>query len=393
MNLVRCCVFAIIGVLVSWTIWLASASSDGSRESPPRPEPKAEFDAVVKPLLSKYCLGCHSTKAKKGSLDLERFARLDDVRKDTKPWQNMIEQIETGEMPPKGKPQPTDAEKKQLLAWVRSFLDAEARARTGDPGHVPLRRLSNAEYDATIHDLTDVDLRPTREFPADGAGGEGFTNAAESLTDISPSLFTRYLDTAKDIADHAVLLPDGFRFSPSKTRRDWTDEGTARLRKFYAGLFPGDGKLNGQPYMLATVRHRDALAAGQVEEVAAKEKLNAKYLGVLWQTLNDKRPAQPLDEIRAKWKRSATEKDVAGLMTDVAALAIGSVEDGEGRQLRSGKLGCAAQGLRTWKVSHDKHPLIRPYRHRRRCVSRSSRLPVSPRCGCIWLLVRRGRQV
>ena len=65
---------------------------------------------------------------------------------------------------------------------------------------------------------------PTREFPADGAAGEGFTNAAEALTDISPALFTRYLDAAKDIAEHAVLLPDGFRFSPSKTRRDWTDE-------------------------------------------------------------------------------------------------------------------------------------------------------------------------
>jgi hypothetical protein len=37
------------------------------------------------------------------------------------------------------------------------MLDAEARARAGDPGLVPLRRLSNAEYDATIRDLTGVD--------------------------------------------------------------------------------------------------------------------------------------------------------------------------------------------------------------------------------------------
>src|ERR1051325_1525736 len=161
-------------------------------------------------------------------------------------------------MPPKEKPQPTAEEKKQLLAWVRGFLDAEARARAGDPGRVPLRRLSNAEYDCTIRDLTDVDLRPAREFPADGAGGEGFTNAAEALSDITPALFSRYLDAAKDIADHAVLLPDGFRFSISKTRRDWTDEGTAALRKFYASHAPGDGKLNVQPYLLATIRHRGA---------------------------------------------------------------------------------------------------------------------------------------
>src|SRR3954466_14437334 len=83
----------------------------------------------VRPLLKKYCLDCHSTKAKKGSLDLERFASTADVRKDLKHWQALIEQIEAGEMPPKSKPQPSEAEKKNLLAWVRAFLDEEARAR------------------------------------------------------------------------------------------------------------------------------------------------------------------------------------------------------------------------------------------------------------------------
>ena len=41
-----------------------------------------EYTAAVQPLVRKYCLDCHSTKAKKGSLDLERFASLDHVRKD-----------------------------------------------------------------------------------------------------------------------------------------------------------------------------------------------------------------------------------------------------------------------------------------------------------------------
>ena len=43
----------------------------------------------------------------------------------------------------------------------------------GDPGPVVLRRLSNAEYNYTISDLTGLDLDPTREFPIDGAAGEG----------------------------------------------------------------------------------------------------------------------------------------------------------------------------------------------------------------------------
>jgi len=291
----------------------------GGGDAPPKPAAPAADYAAVKPLVQKYCLGCHSTKAKKGSLDLERFATAADIRKDVKPWEQAIEQVEAGEMPPADRPQPTAAEKKQLVAWVRGFLDAEARARAGDPGRVPLRRLSNAEYDYTVRDLTGVDLRPTREFPADGAAGEGFTNAAEALTDVSPALFAKYLNAAKETAGHAVLLPDGVRFSPSKTRRDWTDEDTAKLRQFYAAYAPADGRLAVAPYLAATVRHRAALLAGKVtpEEVAATEKLNPKYLGVLWRALADKTPSHPLDAIRARWQ-VATEKDVPALAAEVA---------------------------------------------------------------------------
>jgi len=307
--------------LLSLVIGLGLLALAQGQDTAPKPaDAPAEYAQVVQPLVKRYCLDCHSTKTKKGSLDLERFAALEQVRKDIKPWQQTIEMLEAGEMPPKGKPQPSADERKQLLAWIRGFLDAEARARAGDPGYVPLRRLSNAEYDATIRDLTGVDLRPTREFPADGAAGEGFTNAAEALSDISPALLTKYLNAAKNIAEHAVLLPDGFRFSPGKTRRDWTDEATAKLRKFYAA-YTTDGRLSFQPYLLATVRHREALTTGRITliEAAAKEKLNPKYLGALWQTLTDKAPSQPLDSIRARW-REASEKDVIALTAEITAL-------------------------------------------------------------------------
>jgi Protein of unknown function (DUF1592)/Protein of unknown function (DUF1588)/Protein of unknown function (DUF1587)/Protein of unknown function (DUF1585)/Protein of unknown function (DUF1595)/Cytochrome C oxidase, cbb3-type, subunit III len=284
-----------------------------------RPEPlHADVEyKTVRPLVQKYCLSCHSTKLRKGSLDLERFVTTADLRTDLKPWQMAIEMLETAEMPPKGKLQPTDAERKELLAWVRGFLDAEARANAGDPGFIPLRRLSNAEYDATIRDLTGVDLRPTREFPADGAAGEGFTNAAEALTEVSPTLLTKYLNAAKEISEHGVLLPDGFRFSATKTRRDWTDESVAHIRQFYAPYTP-DGRLPLHRYLVATVRHREALRHGKetVATVAQKENLHPKYLGILWESLTDKTPSMPLDMIRQHW-REASEKDVPRLVAEI----------------------------------------------------------------------------
>ena len=72
------------------------------------------------------------------------------------------------------------------------------------------RRLSNAEFDYTIRDLTGVDIRPTREFPVDPANEAGFDNSGESLA-MSPALLKKYLAAARLVADHVVLKPDGLR--------------------------------------------------------------------------------------------------------------------------------------------------------------------------------------
>jgi hypothetical protein len=297
------------------TVCLVGTLGKGADDPAPA-DPAAEFTTQVRPLLAQYCLACHSTKARKGDLDLERFTSLDQVRNDLRPWQNVLEMLESGEMPPQKKPQPRPQERKRLVAWVRGFLDAEVRAQAGDPGRVVLRRLSNAEYSNTVRDLTGVELEPARDFPADGAAGEGFTNAGDALG-MSPTLLKRYLTAAKEIAAHAVLLPDGFRFSPSRTRRDWTDEALAALRKFYPSISP-DGKLPLRPYLTATIRHRAELAAGKVAVVAAREKLSPMYLEILWQALSDRQPSFPLERIRSRWQQ-ATLKDVESIAAEVAA--------------------------------------------------------------------------
>src|SRR5437763_204960 len=85
------------------------------------------------------------------------------------------------------------------------------------------RRLSNAEYDYTIRDLTGIDIRPAREFPVDPANQAGFDNTGESLT-MSPALLKKYLAAARHVADHVVFKPEGFVFAPhpivTETDRD-----------------------------------------------------------------------------------------------------------------------------------------------------------------------------
>ena len=117
-------------------------------------------------------------------------------------------------MPPDDAPrQPSPHERRAVLDWIGAVRDHEARKNAGDPGRVLARRLSNAELDYTIRDLTGVDIRPTREFPVDPANEAGFDNSGESLT-MSPALLKKYLAAARLVADHLVLTPDGFGFAP-----------------------------------------------------------------------------------------------------------------------------------------------------------------------------------
>ena len=296
----------------------------------------ADFQKDIRPLLNEFCLKCHSTKDHKGDLDLERFKSLDAVKRDAKVWQQVEEQLELGEMPPKEKPQLSSAQKPKLVAWVRGTLHEIALTRAGDPGPVVLRRLSNAEFTHTLRDLTGVEsLDPAREFPVDGAAGEGFSNTGAALV-MSPALLTKYLDAAKDIAAHAVLLPDGVRFSPHISQRDWTEERLTGIRAFYAQFTEKGGgssvNLQGikfdtkdggllplEKYLAATLAERDALSTKRksIAEVAKERGLNAKYLGTLWTALNDSQPSLVLDLLRAQW-RTAKPTDAPALAASIA---------------------------------------------------------------------------
>lgn len=320
---------------------LLAAASSLVRAADSTPDPKTLGDAYVsqvRPLFERYCHDCHgASDTAEGEINLAAMRDWDEVAKHPPLWQKVAEMLGNELMPPQDAEQPSEAEREQLKKWVTDYLRLAARAHAGDPGRVLLRRLNNAEYTYTIRDLTGVEsLDPAKEFPTDGAAGEGFTNTGNALV-MSPALVTKYLDAAKEIASHAVLLPDGFRFSPHTTSRDWTDDALARIRNFY-GQFTdagGGSKVNLQGvvfdtnqggrlpienYLAATITEREALACGtkSIVDVAGEHKLNAKYLGTLWTALNSTAPSLLLDEVRRQW-RVAKAEDVPSLMASIAA--------------------------------------------------------------------------
>lgn len=286
--------------------------------------------AAVKPILDEYCLTCHSTAKQKGDFDLEIHASPAGLKKHPKVFQQVVQQMLDGEMPPKDKKQPSPAQRELLLTWIRTALDTVARERAGDPGPVVLRRLSNAEYTYTVRDLTGIDsLDPTREFPVDGAAGEGFTNTGMSLV-MSPALVTKFLDAGKDVARHALLTPDGLRWTAGTSRRDGTDDLLREIRAFYARHAvageAGTVKLQGIPldrshgsklpldrYLAAALELR---AGGDPAPLAAARGLSAKYLTSLRDFLATADPAELGDGPRAHWK-AAQADDLPALVAGI----------------------------------------------------------------------------
>lgn len=275
------------------------------------------FEASIRPLLREYCVTCHSTEKQEGELDLQRFTSIEQVKKQPEVWEHVQEQLSLGEMPPKDAKQLSVEQKRQLSSWVRSTLNEIALANAGDPGPVVLRRLSNHEYTYSIRDLTGVpSLDPAREFPVDGAAGEGFTNVGAALV-MSPALLSKYLEAAKDVSEHLVLTPNAFRFSAGTSARDATDETLNSIRAFYAkhtgngegsqtvaqgirlAVDTGSGRLPLGPYL-------NALQAN-----GSSAGLSPKYLGILREALTSTKPSSVLDSLREKFKdKKLTTADI-----------------------------------------------------------------------------------
>lgn len=160
------------------------------------------FDHAQK-FLRQYCEKCHQDQAPAGGFRLSRVAKPESLGTDAAKWTSLVNRVKNGEMPPKGAPAPPIEERESLGDWVQAALRKEACAAGIVPGKSLIRRLNRDEYAATVRDLLDMHMDIARSLPADGAGGEGFDNAAETLF-LSPLHSEKYLETAKFAVGYAA---------------------------------------------------------------------------------------------------------------------------------------------------------------------------------------------
>lgn len=146
--------------------------------------------------LATYCAKCHAGKSAVGSFDVQRLSAMESLGTHASKWTAAARRVRNGEMPPKGSQAPALDEREQFTKWVEEALRRQACEAGVVPGPAVTRRLNRDELTATLRDLLDMHLDVGRVLPADGAGGEGFDNAAETLF-LSPLHAEKYMEVAK----------------------------------------------------------------------------------------------------------------------------------------------------------------------------------------------------
>ena len=151
------------------------------------------FKSLVKPVLQKYCVGCHGPEKQKARL---RYDGMDGFRvSDRHLWTKIHKQLSAGEMPPEKKPQLSSAEKAKVLAWI----EKEQRAL----GAGSTRRLNRREFGSALQDVTGLSVDFAYTIPGDSKVN-GFDTGAEALQDAADSV-----SQMMEVTRRAV---DGIRF-------------------------------------------------------------------------------------------------------------------------------------------------------------------------------------
>ncbi|MBY0504847.1 MAG: DUF1592 domain-containing protein [Bryobacteraceae bacterium] len=154
--------------------------------------------AATNPFVAQYCGGCHQ-----GAKPAGGFAVKDLADDNQRAWSRVLQRVRDGDMPPNGAKAPTAAAREQFVSTLESTLRTAACADGIQPRPAPIRRLNRYEYGATLRDLLGIPIDAGHNLPADGAGGEGFDNAAETLF-LSPLHAEKYLAAAKEGIDYGL---------------------------------------------------------------------------------------------------------------------------------------------------------------------------------------------
>lgn len=152
---------------------------------------------AARSFLESYCNECHNAEKLKGEI------RLDDLPFEMKDiptaerWQKVLNVLNSGEMPPEDKKQPTGSQKAAFLEELSGAMVQARRMLNDTGGIITMRRLNRREYQNTLREILGIRVN-VRDLPSDNGGG--FDTAGKSLF-LSSDQFQQYLAIGRKALD------------------------------------------------------------------------------------------------------------------------------------------------------------------------------------------------
>ena len=155
--------------------------------------------------IEKHCTKCHGPKKQKGETRLDTLS-LEITNSDTAlHWQEVLDVLNLGEMPPDDEPAPSTEELKNVLAHLTEALTKSKKRLSESGGDTALRRINRREYKYTIDDLFGLRV-PDELLPPDDIA-EGYDTVGHDQQ-FSSYHFDDYFKTAKTIVEVALKWVD-----------------------------------------------------------------------------------------------------------------------------------------------------------------------------------------
>ena len=188
---------------------------------------KEPFEAF----LETHCASCHGPDKKKGDLRFDQLSRNFRMGEDSHLWAEVVEKVNSGEMPPEDEPQPKQDEIATFIAELDARLKEGKAARMAARPAVAHYRLSRQEYQNTVYDLLGVRYDPTKpgELNEDTLW-HGFERIGSQLS-LSPSHVDRYYRAAGLVLDRAFPAASSEARKVRKTAAELRYDGGKKQQK------------------------------------------------------------------------------------------------------------------------------------------------------------------
>ena len=206
---------------------------------------------AIRPFLKEYCIDCHGAEKQKGDYRFDTLKTdLSDIET-LETWQNILDQLNLGEMPPRKSLQPSKEEWSPIVHQLTGELSSFYTKMRSTGGRTVIRRLNRHELRNTLRDLLYLDGPQYRPDAAGSRLVDNNGNGSVERTGNDPLRFfpeDEQEDGFFNLGDHLVMSDFLLKLTlgaVEETLEQATELGTrpeAKAHQFTGHLIKGKGR-------------------------------------------------------------------------------------------------------------------------------------------------------